>query len=148
MMTKEVTDQRLQNYVLHSDELLTFAAWWKTLDDDEVEVQFPHERHGLAGRLSNHSKQDVMAHFLEIVDANSQPNGRQAGSYCAQFFHPNFTRIAPPREGEKITMKRHVPPSCKSSIACRGSKEGVPVVLLPRVNGFNSIRQRWPCIQA
>lgn len=88
---------------MHSDETQTFAAWWKTVDDgDDVEVQFPHERHGLAGRVSNHSKQDVLADFLEFVDANSQPNGRQAGSYSAQFFfHPKFTRIAPPREGEK-----------------------------------------------
>ena len=65
-------------------------------------MQFPHERHGLASRLSNHLKQDVMAHFLEFVDENSQPNGRQAGSYSAQFFfNPKITRIAPPREGEK-----------------------------------------------
>ena len=135
-----VTDQR--------DELLTFAAWWKTLDDDEVEVQFPHERHGLAGRLSNHSKQDVMAHFLEFVDANSQPNGRQAESYSAQFFfHPNFTRIAPPREGEKNYDEK-----ARSSLVHEFNRvqkeQGVPVVLLPRVNGFNSIGQRWPCIRA
>lgn len=82
MTKKAVTDERLQNCVLHSDETQTFAAWWKTVDDgDDVEVQFPHERHGLAGRVSNHSKQDVLADFLEFVDANSQPNGRQAGSY-------------------------------------------------------------------
>ena len=43
-----------------------------------------------------------MAHFLEFVDANSQPNGRQTGSYSAQFFfHPKFTTIAPPGEEEK-----------------------------------------------
>ena len=43
-----------------------------------------------------------MANFLEFVDSNSQPNGRQAGSYSAQyFFHPKFTRVAPPRIGEK-----------------------------------------------
>ena len=40
--------------------------------------------------------------MAEFVDANSQPNGRQAGSYSAQFFfHPKFTRIAPPKQGEK-----------------------------------------------
>jgi len=94
---------RLQNYVLPSDETQTFAAWWKTVGDgDDVEVQFPHERHGLAGRVSNYSKQDVLADFLEFIDANSQPNGHQSRSYSAQFFfHPKFTRIAPPREGEK-----------------------------------------------
>ena len=53
-------------------------------------------------RTSNHAKQSVMADFLDFVDANSQPNGRQSGSYSAQFFfHPKFTRIAPPKQGEK-----------------------------------------------
>ena len=48
-------------------------------------------------RISNYAKEDVMANFLEFVDSNSQPNGRQAGSYSAQyFFHPKFTRVAPP----------------------------------------------------
>ena len=36
------------------------------------------------------------------MDVNSQPNGRHSGSYSAQFFfHPKFSQIAPPREGEK-----------------------------------------------
>ena len=106
MTKKQVLEQKLQEYVLYNieeTEMLTFGAWWKTLDDDEVvEVQYPHEHHGLAGKTSNHSKQEVMAQFLEFVDTNSQPNGRQAGSYSSHFFfHPKFTRIAPPREGEK-----------------------------------------------
>ena len=43
-----------------------------------------------------------MSDFLAFVDANSQPNGRQEGSYSAQlFFHLKFSRIAPPRQGEK-----------------------------------------------
>ena len=83
VMTKEdVIDKRLENYVLQSDEgQPTFAAWWKSLDgDDEVEVQFPYERHGLAGRVSNHHEEGIMADFLQFVDANSQPNGRQQGA--------------------------------------------------------------------
>ena len=56
----------------------------------------------LFNRTSNHAKEDVMSDFLKFVDDNSQPNGRQSGSYSAQFFfHPKFSRIAPPREGEK-----------------------------------------------
>ncbi len=40
--------------------------------------------------------------FLKFVDNNSQPNGRCVGSYSAQyFFLPQFTRIDPPRRGEK-----------------------------------------------
>ena len=101
---KEVAEKHLEDYVLHNDDdMLTFGAWWKLVDDDEVvEVQYPHEHHGLTGKASNHAKKEVMVDFLEFVDLNSQPNGRQAGSYSAQFFFlPKFTRIAAPRDGEK-----------------------------------------------
>lgn len=52
-MTKsEVVQQKLENFVLHeNEEVQTFSVWWMALAaDEEVEVQFPHERHGLAGR--------------------------------------------------------------------------------------------------
>ena len=105
MSKAEVEEKKLVDHVLRDDDdpELTFVAWWKNVDIDEiVEVQYPHDRHGLAGRASNHSKQEVMAQFLDFVDSNSQPNGRQAGSYSAQFFFlPKFTRIATPRDGEK-----------------------------------------------
>ena len=105
-MTKDnVVEKRLENFVLHDleDEMLTFDAWWKTVEGDEVvEVQYPHECHGLAGRPSNHAKKEAMEDFLDFVDANTQPNGCQAGSYSAQyFFIPKFTRIATPKQGEK-----------------------------------------------
>ena len=75
--------------------------------DDIIEVQYLHDRHGLAGKVSNHTKSDVMSEFLDFVDANSQPNGRQAGSYSAQFFFlPKFTRVATPRVGEKNFDKK------------------------------------------
>ena len=77
-MTKDVVEKRLENFVLHDpdDEMLTFGAWWKTVDDDEmVDVQYPHERHGLAVRPSNHTKKEAMEDFLGFVDANIQPNG-------------------------------------------------------------------------
>lgn len=103
MTKKEVTEYSLTDHVLNDDETLTFGAWWKTQDDDDiVEVQYPHEWHGLAGHTSNHAKQAVMKEFLHFVDSNSQPNGRQASSYSAQFFFlPKFTRIAAPKVGEK-----------------------------------------------
>ena len=93
-------EKSLAKHVINDDDTMTFGTWWKTLEDeDTVEVQFPHERHGLAGRVSNHAKQEQ---FLQFVDLNSQPNGRQASSYSAQFFFlPKFTRIITPREGEK-----------------------------------------------
>ena len=106
MSKEEVEEQKLADFVLRDDEdvdLTTFSTWWKSVDkDDIVEVQYPHDRHGLAGRVSNHAKQQVMSEFLSFVDTNSQPNGRQAGSYSAQFFFlPKFTRVATPRDGEK-----------------------------------------------
>ncbi len=74
-----VVEQRLEDYLLHDDEdddILMFGAWWKLVDNDDiVEVQFPHKRHGLAGKESNHAKKQAMADFLEFVDINSQPNG-------------------------------------------------------------------------
>ncbi len=150
MTKKEVTEQRLENYVIRdSEEGDAFGAWWKTVEsDDQVEVQYPHERHGLAGRVSNHAKQEVLDQFLEFVDANSQPNGRQGGSYSAQFFfHPKFTRIAPPRVGEKnYEEKAH------SSLVYEFNRvqteAGRPVELLLRVSGLRSTAPRWPYIPA
>lgn len=54
VMTKsDVLEKTLESFVLNGgdEDLQTFAVWWKALPgDEEVEVQFPHERHGLAGR--------------------------------------------------------------------------------------------------
>lgn len=55
-MTKaEVEEKKLKTFVLYDDEeMLTFAAWWKSLSEaEEVYVQFPHDRHGLAGRYDS-----------------------------------------------------------------------------------------------
>ena len=70
-------------------------------DDEVVEVQYPHKRHVLAGRPSNHAKKEAMEDFLEFVDANTQPYGHQGGSYSTQYFIPKFTNIATPKQGEK-----------------------------------------------
>ena len=107
MTKKQVIDQKLFQYVLHPTEDsatdITSARWWKFLsDEDEVEVKFPHEKHGLQGKPGNHSKPLVRDAFLRFVDASSQPNGRHAGSFSPQFyFISKFTRIDPPKTGEK-----------------------------------------------
>ena len=107
VMTKaQVVGQKLEEFVLHPGLETTqeeVASWWKTMSDsDEVQVKYPHERHGLAGKPSNKSKLAVRSAFLLFVDNNSHPNGRQAGSYSPQFyFTPKFTRIDPPKPGEK-----------------------------------------------
>ena len=114
MSKQEVEGRKLVDCVLREDdEVLTFAAWWKTVDKDAVvEVQYPHDRHGLVGKPFNHAKQDVMAEFLDFVDHNSQPNGRQEGSYSAHFFFlPQFTRIVAPAEREKDYEHK-----CRSSV--------------------------------
>ena len=89
-MSKEEVEEKLVDYVLRDDEdgeLATFATWWRSVErDDIVKVQYPHHHHGLSGKVSNHSKQKVMSEFLDFVDTNSEPNGRQARSYSAQFF--------------------------------------------------------------
>ena len=90
-MTKEEVEQdRLRSFVLYNTERQSgagFSKWWKLHNDnDVVQVKIPYERHGQAKLTSNHAKQAMMADFVQFVDLNSQPNGRQADSYSAQFF--------------------------------------------------------------
>ena len=53
------------------DDMLTFGAWWKLVDDDEVVGV--DERHRLSGKQSNNAKPEVMRDFPEFVNLNSQP---------------------------------------------------------------------------
>ena len=135
MSKKEVEEKRLVDCVLRDDngEMTTFATGGSVEEDDIVEVQYSHDQHGLAGKVSNHAKQEVMSEFLNFVDANSQPNGRQAGSYSAQFFFlPKFTRIATPRAGEKNYKEKS-----KSSVvaAFRERMSDKPVAPLLQLSG-------------
>ena len=83
MPKKEVDTQKLTPFVVMPLEIeLCFNLWWKDLPDDhEVVIRYPYERHGLAGKVSNHAKTDTKERFLEFVDANSQPNGRRLNSH-------------------------------------------------------------------
>ena len=89
MTKKEVVEKKLVSFVLHAgvDKSVTEGTnRWETLDDgDVVDVIFPHEQHGLTGKPSNHSKPATKDAFLRFVDANSHPNGHQAGSYVPSF---------------------------------------------------------------
>ena len=106
-LTKEaVADQKLTGYVVYPSFAVISSSieeWWKGLgDDQEVEVKYAYERHGLAGKVSNHAKTSVIQQFLDFVDVNSHPNGRPLGSYSPQFFFIlKFTRIDLPKPGEK-----------------------------------------------
>ena len=68
---------------------------------DFVSMQYPHARHGNAGKTSNSRKTSVIEDFLAFVDTNSQPNGQKADStrltFC--FLSLNFQLSKPPRLG-------------------------------------------------
>lgn len=57
-----------------------------TLSQTVVQVCYPHERHGLAGKTSNSEKVNVMEGFLPFVDAVSQPNGQSEKSHWPRVF--------------------------------------------------------------
>ena len=99
----EVTQSKVEKFVLLPSDETSFHDWWKDLeDDDDVEIRYPHEQHGLCGKASNRAKTSVMNDFLKFVDNNSTPNGRQADSRCPTFyFLPKFRRIEPPKASEK-----------------------------------------------
>ena len=101
MAKKDVDTQKLTAFVVMPLEIeLCFKLWWKDLPDDhEVVVRFPHERHGLAGKVSNHAKTATKERFLEFVEENSQPNGRRLDSRNpTHFFKPKFTTISAPKK--------------------------------------------------
>ena len=96
----EVEEKRLSDAVIMpSDCDEAFSKWWRSIAPEEVlSVQYPHERRGLAGRVSNSAKSDTLQDFLTFVDANSQPNGRSVGSYCpTHYFISKFMTIQMPK---------------------------------------------------
>lgn len=100
-MTKaEIEKQRLSAYVLMPEMVETaFNKWWRSMEPSAtIQVRFPHERHGNAGKVSNSAKTTLQEEFLEFVDANSQPNGRSADSSGPTiYFIPKFTTIQMPK---------------------------------------------------
>ena len=63
-----------------------------------LQVRYPHECHGNAGKASNSAKTNLREDFLEFVDANSQPNGRSADSSGPTiYFLPKFATIQMPK---------------------------------------------------
>ena len=72
MTKQEVVDKKLVSFVLHPglDEVEPGQIdWWKSLGNDEdVEVKFPYEQHGLTGKPSNHTKPAIWEAFLRFVD--------------------------------------------------------------------------------
>ena len=75
MVTKtkrEVAELKLEKFVTLPSDDTNFQDWWKELDDDDdVEVRYPHEQHGLRSKVSNRAKTDIMNDFLRFVENNS-----------------------------------------------------------------------------
>lgn len=57
MSKSDVRQQKLEQHVLLPTDTTTFKDWCATLDeDDDVDVKYPHEQHGLTGRTSIEQK--------------------------------------------------------------------------------------------
>ena len=51
-----------------TDVETSFKIWWRGLDPSvELEVRYPYDRHGNAGKTSNSAKTGIMQDFLELV---------------------------------------------------------------------------------
>ena len=103
-MTKAAVEREdLGQYVvMPSDPEIAFKQWWRSLDSTVlVNVKYPHERHGNAGKPSHFAKTSVKEDFLAFVDANSQPNGRSADSTGpTYYFLSKFSTIQAPKHGD------------------------------------------------
>ena len=77
----------------------SFSGWWATFPNDHVvDVRYPHEKHGLAGKVSNNAKLTTKQAFLKFVDNNSQGNGRRLDSRNpTHYFPPKFKTISEPK---------------------------------------------------
>ena len=102
MTKQEVVDSNLSQYVVMPDNCdVSFLTWWKSVSSDSsVRVRYPHHRHGLEGKKSNHSKPGAKEAFFQFVDNNSQQNGRSADSASVtHYFLPKFRTIQIPKPG-------------------------------------------------
>ena len=93
-MTKaELEKEHLDKYVIMPKMVdKAFIKWWRSLESlSIVQVRYPHERHGNAGKASNSAKTNLRHDFLQFVDAISQPNGHSTGPTF--YFLPKFATI-------------------------------------------------------
>ena len=79
-MIKDVEGQQLGDFVVPTSVDMSFLTWWLSVDDI-VQVRYPHQRHGHAGKPSHSSKPKLQEDCLAFVDANTQLNGRSADSF-------------------------------------------------------------------
>ena len=69
---REVDSEKLRPFVMMPEEIeVSFNKWWRTLPEDhEVDVRYPFERHGLAGKPSNNAKTDTKQSILLTIIVN------------------------------------------------------------------------------
>ena len=80
---------------------VNFKTWWSSVPVyNEVDVRYPHDKHGLQGRISNNTKTEEKKSFLQFVDTNSQPNGRLDSRNPTHYFLPKFLAITAPKKND------------------------------------------------
>ena len=111
----------LRTFVVMPEGVDNFKQWWPTVQNtDQV---YPHEQHCLSRKPSNSEKHSIREDFLNFVDENSQPNGRNTDSAGTQYyFSPKFTRIGEPTKSEKTVRRKQVIPFSVSSIGLKESR--------------------------
>ena len=145
-MTKsDVNNQKLSTFVLMPDTIeIAFDTWWYSLPDDHVvDVRYPHERHGLEGKVSNNAKVIGKEGFLRFVD-NSQPNGRRLDSRNpTHYFFPKFKTISEPKRTVACYEEK-----VKNSLACefnRSQREAGQATISSQT-ARNWLKAEWPKI--
>ena len=104
-----VDKEKLKSFVLMPEVVeISMSVWWAALPGDHiVNVRYPHEKHGLAGRVSNNAKLSTKELFLKFVDNNSQANGRHLDSRNpTHYLFPKFRTITEPKHNAAIKVKR------------------------------------------
>lgn len=109
MTKEEAEEQRLGDFVIMPVGTVTaFMMWWRGLSSSTVvQVRYPDDRHGNAGKVSHAAKTSILQDFLTFVDTNSQPNGRSSDlSGPTYYFLPKFTTLQTPKVGSSHYEER------------------------------------------
>ena len=75
------------------------SMWLRSQQEGGIVIcRNKQERHGNAGKRSNHAKSEaVIEKFLNFVDSNSSPNGCKEGSHgTTYYFTPKFSLMRTP----------------------------------------------------
>lgn len=95
---KDVQKEQVQ-HIIPPSTAENVLEWWVRLENDSfVELRVPPKLHQGRG---NNRKDQLLSRFLDFIDTNSQPNGRQIASHGPLFFlSPKFDRMNAPSKNE------------------------------------------------